>query len=122
MISKYNILLVDDEKEFRETLKDILEFKGYTVSTAGDGAAAVDMVMKNQYNLVIIDVRMPHMDGITALHNMLKVQPKLPVITVTAYRLIGNEEQLVKEKAKALFAKPFNIDLFLATVDKVLRK
>ncbi len=122
MTTQYNILVVDDEIEFRDTLKDILELKGYIVSTAGEGSDAVNMVAQNHYHLVIMDVRMPEMDGISALQLMLKRQPQLPVFIVSAYRLMGDEKETVEATAKAVFNKPLNIDTLLKTVDEVLNR
>ena len=80
------------------------------------------MVAQNHYHLVIMDVRMPEMDGISALQLMLRRQPQLPVFIVSAYRLMGDEKETVEATAKAVFNKPLNIDTLLKTVDEVLNR
>ncbi len=115
-----SILLVDDEAEFRDTFKEVLELNGYQVSTAEHGESAVAMVAHSRYQLVIMDVRVPCMDGITALQEILRIRPESFVIMVTAFRLTEGEEQVVKGKAKGVFTKPLDLESFLKTLGKLL--
>lgn len=79
------LLVVEDEQHQRELYAMELEDEGYEVDQAGNGREAVDLVKKNKYDLVVLDIRMPEMDGIEALGKILSRDKKIPIIIYTAY-------------------------------------
>jgi two-component system, response regulator, stage 0 sporulation protein F len=79
------ILVVEDEQNQRELYTMELEDEGYEVEQAANGREAVDLVKKNKYDMVILDIRMPEMDGIEALGKILSRDKKIPIIIYTAY-------------------------------------
>ncbi|MCP4137161.1 MAG: response regulator [bacterium] len=79
------LLIVEDEQHQRELYAVELEDEGYEVDQASNGKEAVDMVKSNKYDLVIMDIRMPEMDGIEALGKILSRDKKIPIIIYTAY-------------------------------------
>ena len=74
-----NILLVDDDKEIREWLELDLKFSGYNVSTAKDGAEGLQKALNENYDLIIMDVMMPKIDGFTLCQNVRKVKSNIPM-------------------------------------------
>lgn len=79
----YNILIVDDEELIRDILKEYFDFEQFSYKEAGDGAAAIDMVKKYSFDLVILDIMMPKIDGFTALREIRKFS-SVPVIMLSA--------------------------------------
>ncbi|MFC1966880.1 response regulator, partial [Chloroflexota bacterium] len=86
------ILVVDDQFGDRETLKVILEDKGYKVATTADGAEAVKMVKESHYDIIFLDIRMPDMNGVQTFEQVKEIDPDVAVILMTGY----TEEELVK--------------------------
>lgn len=93
MAEKRKILVVDDEEGFCRNLKDILEMENYEVTTAYDGFKGLELVKRNGFDLIIMDVKMPVMDGVETFKKMKKIVPNTPVIMVTAYAV----EELLRE-------------------------
>lgn len=93
MPEKRKILVVDDEEEFCRNLKDILEMENYEATTAYDGFKGLELVKQNGFDVVIMDVKMPVMDGVETFKKMKKIVPDTPVILVTAYAV----EELLKD-------------------------
>ena len=85
MAYRPTILVVDDEENMRESLKDILEEDNYTVELAETGVAALEVINNQQISVVITDARMPEMDGFELLRKVKSDKPDLPVIMITAY-------------------------------------
>ncbi|MGA1871384.1 MAG: response regulator [bacterium] len=84
-MSLHHILLIDDDLAMRTVLKDILEDAGYMVTTAEDGASAIEKINENNFDLVITDLRMPNMDGMEFLDYIERNRPELKVMVVTAF-------------------------------------
>ena len=85
MGEKLRLLVVDDNKQFCRNATDILEMKGYETVSAYDGLQALELVKQNGFDLVIMDVKMPIMDGVETFKEMKELAPGTPVIMVTAY-------------------------------------
>jgi len=114
------ILVVDDQFGIRVLLQEVLEREGYEVLQAGSGAQALQIIQSQQPVLVLLDMKIPGMDGIEILTNIRKSHPDLKVVMMTAY----GELDLVKE-ASALsaighFTKPFDIDELREFVNRAL--
>jgi len=122
MLEDVKILVVDDEEIMRESLKCWLEEDGYSVVTAESGLAALDMLPADKPNLIILDLKMPGMNGMEALKKIKQIDPKLPVIMVTAYASIETAIQTMKEGAYDYLIKPFNPDETLMLIRKIVNQ
>jgi two-component system, NtrC family, response regulator AtoC len=113
------ILLVDDEPELRGTLKDSLAEAGYNVSTASDGAEGLDHLLRRVFDIVICDVRLPRVDGLTLLRRLRKDAPDTDVILMTAYGDVSDAVAALKEGAYDYLTKPFDLDELLVQVRRI---
>jgi two-component system response regulator MprA len=116
------ILIVDDEPGIRAVLASSLEFEGYAVRTAVDGRAALAEVERGRPDLVVLDVLMPGMDGLTACRRLRAADPTLPVLMLTARDLTGDRVAGLDAGADDYLAKPFELDELLARVRALLRR
>ena len=116
------LLVVDDEEGMRETLRDILEEYDYRADTASNGKEAVDKVKTANYDLVLMDVKMPVMDGIEALRSMRMLRPRLPVIMMTAYSSSATVDAACHHGAEMILNKPLDLGEILAVVQRSPRR
>jgi CheY-like chemotaxis protein len=100
-----SVLVVDDEPGMRETLVDILEAAGYTVRSAGDGDVALRLIQEGDYDVVVMDVRMPGRDGVSVLIDSGAPPPQ--VILITAYAVEERLREAREAQAYAVLHKPF---------------
>lgn len=114
------ILVVDDETPIRRTLRDILEFEGYDVEEASDGMECVAKVQKEKFDVVIMDIKMPRMDGIEALERLQILSPETPVIMVSGHGTIDTAVEAVKKGAFDFISKPPDLNRMLITVRNAL--
>ncbi|MBP8626572.1 MAG: sigma-54-dependent Fis family transcriptional regulator [Syntrophorhabdaceae bacterium] len=117
---KANVLVIDDDYHMRVALKDSLSRVGYAVSTAEDGMKAIDEMGKGIFDLIITDVKMPHLNGIDLLKHIRREYPLLPVILVTAYGTIQDAVTVIKEGAFDYIQKPFSAEALYNTVRRAL--
>ncbi len=118
----YKILIVEDEPAMQMGLKDNLEFDGYTVDTAADGKKGLEMILKNQYDLVLLDVMLPGMSGFDVCRNVRNGGNTTPIILLTARgeeidRVLGLELG-----ADDYVTKPFSVRELLARIKAILRR
>ena len=118
---KAKILVADDETSHRQMIEAVLAAEGYEVTQAEDGQAAISAVEDRFYDLVIMDVRMPNVDGIQALQKIKQISPDIPVIIMTAYASVGSAVDALKSSAYDYLIKPLDIDELKILVDKALR-
>jgi len=115
------ILLVDDRLEEIETIKDIFEQKGYKISLARDGMEAIKKVEQDGFNIAMIDIKMPVINGMEILGKIKQIKPQLPVVMITGYEV----EELVKETLKinayTCLRKPFDFQEVLRVINEVRR-
>lgn len=104
------ILVVDDDPSMCETLSDILEDKGYEVATASDGHLAVQKAKQDDFGLVMMDIKMPRMNGVEACKIMRSEKPNLKIILMTAYAVEDLVQEALKDEAVAIFFKPLDIE------------
>lgn len=104
------VLVVDDDPEVRQVLREFLSSRGYDVTTASGGAEAVAIVETTKPDLVLLDVAMPDMDGVETLKRIVAIQPALAVIMVTANADIGITSKLLALGAVDYVPKPFDLD------------
>lgn len=108
-MEKARILVVDDEAHVRELLKDFLERKGYAVSTAPDGAEALSAVQEQKPQLVLLDVRMPGMDGLETLRRIRAVDGTVGVIMLTALHDEDIAKEAMRREAYDYVTKPVSL-------------
>ena len=104
------VLVVDDELEVRQVLREFLSSRGYDVTTASGGAEAVAIVETIKPDLVLLDVAMPDMDGVETLKRIVAIEPALAVIMVTANVDIGTTSKLLALGAVDYVPKPIDLD------------
>jgi len=122
MCSKANILVVDDDPSIRKVLTAILDEKGYTVETAENGKEAIRKSKTRFYNLALIDIRLPDMEGVKLLTEMKETKPKMAKIIITGYPSLQNAVEALNRGADAYVIKPLDIDKTLATIEEHLEK
>lgn len=101
-------LVVDDDRAMVKTLSDVLALKGWDVAKAYDGSAAVDAVAREKFDIVLMDVKMPGMDGVTAFNAMKSANPDIRVVLMTAY---AAQEQLIEAERAGVLVVPKPIDV-----------
>jgi DNA-binding response OmpR family regulator len=116
------VLIVDDDTDLRESLTSILSKKGFSVEQANSGTSAIKMVTNNQYDLVLLDLIMPEMDGIDTLVAIKKIRPTMKFIMITAFATIDNAVAAIKKGANDYIAKPFQIDNLTTMIHRVLEE
>jgi len=109
MSGKIRVLMVDDEEQFRATTKKILNKRGFETILAGSGEEAIEKLKENP-NVVILDVKMPGIDGHQTLNEIKKLAPQLPVIMLTGHGSIPSAEEALISGAFDYLAKPCDID------------
>jgi DNA-binding NtrC family response regulator len=116
------ILVVDDDKSIRRTLKDILEFEKYEVDEAEDGLTCIVKVKQEKYDVIILDIKMPKMDGMDAIDRLQELCPNIPVIMISGHGNIDTAVEAVKKGAFDFIAKPPDLNRLLITVRNALDK
>ncbi|QFG21409.1 response regulator transcription factor [Actinomadura sp. WMMB 499] len=116
------ILIVDDEPAVRDALAGSLEFEGYRTVAAADGVAALAAVARERPDLVVLDVLMPRMDGLTACRRLRALGEPVPVLMLTARDMVGDRVTGLDAGADDYLAKPFELDELLARVRALLRR
>jgi two-component system, OmpR family, alkaline phosphatase synthesis response regulator PhoP len=122
MSSKASLLLVEDEENMHETLKLNLEMEGYEVTSAYDGKEAVKAVHNEYFDLVILDIMLPEMDGISVLETLRISQLEVPVLMLSAKTASTDKVAGLKKGADDYMTKPFNLEELLLRVDKLIVK
>ena len=112
------ILIVEDEQHQRELYAMELEDEGYDVDQASNGKEGVDKVKNNKYDLVVMDIRMPEMDGIEALGKILSRDKKIPIIIYTAYS--NYKSNFMTWTADAYVTKSSNLDELKGKIKEIL--
>ena len=116
------ILVIDDEKSIRNALKDVLEYEGHIIEEAEDGMAAIIMVRKTNYDLVLCDVKMPKLDGLEFLEIAFESRPDLNVIMISGHGNIETAVEAIKKGAYDYLAKPLDLNRLLVIVRNGLEK
>ena len=116
------ILIVDDDENIRKVLTTILEDEGYIIESVGTARKAIAKTGKNFYNLALIDIRLPDMEGIELLTRMKDTTPKMRKIIITGYPTLQNAVEAVNRGADAYIIKPFDMKKTLRTIEEELMK
>jgi two-component system, NtrC family, nitrogen regulation response regulator NtrX len=116
------ILIVDDEIPIRRTLREILEFEKYDVEEASDGIECLAKVQRDKYDVIIMDIKMPKMDGIEALERLQILSPETPVVMVSGHGNIETAVDAVKKGAFDYISKPPDLNRMLITIRNAMEK
>lgn len=113
-----NILVVEDNPMNMELTVDLLEVDGYVVSQAEDGPQALELVKENDFDLILLDMQLPKMDGIEVLDRLkTSEQTKdIPVVALTAHSMRGDEDKFISAGCNGYISKPIDIYEFRKTV------
>jgi two-component system OmpR family response regulator len=116
------ILIIDDDENIRKVLETILADEGYIVASAETARKGIEKSEKTFYNLALIDVRLPDMEGIELLSKLRDTKPKMRKIIVTGYPTLQNAIAAVNKGADAYVMKPFDVESILQTIREQLQK
>jgi DNA-binding NtrC family response regulator len=116
------ILVVDDEKAIRRSIKEILEFEKHTINEAEDGQMALDMALKNNYDIILSDIKMPKLDGIELLQKLIDNKVASAIIMMSGHGTIETAVDAVKNGAYDYLAKPIDLNRLLVSVRNALEK
>ena len=116
----FRVLIVDDEPDTCENLSDILTDVGYQVDAAHDGFAALELVKQHHYDIALLDLRMPGMDGLELYRRMREASPGTEAIVVTAYTSSDTARSVLSAGACKIMSKPVDIGSLLSTVATAL--
>ena len=122
MDERARILVVDDDESIRKILSTILEEEGYVVDAAENGKEAIDKSTERFYNLALIDVRLPDIEGVILLAKLKETVPRMRKIIITGFPSIQNAIQAVNNNADGYVLKPFEIDKILEIIKQQLKK
>lgn len=120
MGKKVNILIVDDEEIVRDSLSSWLREDGYEVETVESGVKALEILSLKEWNLLLVDLKMPGMDGLQLMTEVKKVNPEIPIIIMTAYATVETAVKAIKNGAYDYLVKPFNPEDLSITIQKIL--
>lgn len=118
----FKILIVEDEPQMRMGLRDNLEFEGYTVDTAEDGRVGLSKILENEYDLILLDVMMPHLSGFDVCKKAREKGIRTPVIMLTAKGEEIDKVLGLELGADDYITKPFSLRELLARIKAVLRR
>ncbi|GAB6271332.1 MAG: sigma-54 dependent transcriptional regulator [Smithellaceae bacterium] len=116
---KLNILIVEDGRSQREMLRDFLISEGHRVMEAENGETAIKMVLSNHFDLILLDYKMPGMDGVEVLKEVKKINHEIDVVIITAYGTIETAVEAIKVGAIDYITKPVELEELLILVDRV---
>ncbi len=116
------ILVIDDEKSIRNTLKDILEYENHEVELAENGPSGLELFSQNSYEIVLCDIKMPDMDGLEVLAKINDINPEIPVIMISGHGNIDTAVDAIKKGAYDFIEKPLDLNRLLVTIKNALDK
>jgi DNA-binding NtrC family response regulator len=116
------ILIVDDDETIRKSITTVLEEKGYLADTAENGRVAIRKSDKEVYNLALIDIRLPDMDGVQLLTMLKETAPKMVKIIITGYPSLQNAVEAVNKGADGYIVKPIKMAELLTMIEEHLKK
>jgi two-component system alkaline phosphatase synthesis response regulator PhoP len=121
-MKKHSILLVEDEENLQEALKLNLELEDYEVTSAWNGVEALELIQKEHFDLLILDVMLPELDGISVVESIRLQNNDIPVLILSAKNSSADRVLGLKKGADDYLTKPFNLEELLLRVSKLLQK
>ena len=116
------ILVIDDERSIRNTLKDILEYEKYVVDVAEDGVKGLEKVKAGEYDIILCDIKMPVMDGIEVLEKLDEMGADMPVVMISGHGNIDTAVEAIKKGAYDFIEKPLDLNRLLITIRNAMDK
>ncbi|WP_410618532.1 response regulator transcription factor [Amycolatopsis sp. cmx-8-4] len=116
------ILVVDDDRAVRDSLRRSLEFNGYQVELAGDGAQALEAIIANRPDAMVLDVMMPRLDGLEVARRLRSTGDDLPILVLTARDTVSDRVSGLDAGADDYLPKPFALEELLARLRALLRR
>jgi len=116
------ILVIDDERSIRNTLKDILEYEKYVVDVAEDGVKGLEKVKGGEYDIILCDIKMPVMDGIEVLEKLNEMGADMPVVMISGHGNIDTAVEAIKKGAYDFIEKPLDLNRLLITIRNAMDK
>ncbi|CAN5518167.1 sigma-54 dependent transcriptional regulator [soil metagenome] len=114
------ILIIDDERAIRSTLKEILTYEKFEVDEAADGAEGIKKAASGDYDVVLCDIKMPKMDGMEVLNKLIEINPDIAVVMISGHGTIDNAVDAIKKGAYDFISKPPDLNRLLVTVRNAL--
>ncbi|HTB52735.1 MAG TPA: response regulator transcription factor [Ferruginibacter sp.] len=121
-MAKISILLVEDEENLQEALKLNLELEGYEITSAYDGKEALDAVKNEHFDLMLLDVMLPELDGISVCESIRLQNNDIPILILSAKNSSADRVLGLKKGADDYLTKPFNLEELLLRVNKLVEK
>jgi two-component system NtrC family response regulator len=118
-MDRATILIVEDEETQRSLLAGLLRKEGYSVEEAGDGGRAIELFRTKTIDLVLLDFKLPDMDGLTILKSVKEINPEVEIIMITAFGSIENAVNALKSGASEYLTKPIDLDDLLFKIKKI---
>ncbi len=116
------ILVIDDERSIRNTLKDILEYEKFEVDLAEDGIEGLEMAQNNKFDVILCDIKMPRMDGMEVLEKLMEDNPDNTVVMITGHGTVETAVEAIKKGAYDFISKPPDINRMLITLRNAMDK
>ncbi len=113
------ILIVEDNEDFTEGIRWALEQEGFKVTAVSSGEEATPLIQKNNFDLTLIDLKLPGMDGIKVMYNLLDLDPEARVIIMTAYKVETLLTEVQNRGAISVLRKPFEVEELLELIAKI---
>jgi two-component system response regulator HydG len=117
-----SILLVDDDREFCKAFRRGLEGIGYTVTAVHDGLEALEALSQSDFDLIISDLRMPNLDGMELMRELIKRELDVPVVFLTAFGEVESYMDLMNMGAHDYLSKPVKLQTIRGVIERVLEK
>lgn len=117
-----HILVIDDEKSIRNTLKEVLEYENHTIDLASDGEEGLELFKSKKYDIVLCDIKMPKMDGIEVLEQFFSIATDTPVVMISGHGNIDTAVEAIKKGAFDFIEKPLDLNRLLITIRNALDK
>jgi two-component system nitrogen regulation response regulator NtrX len=116
------ILIIDDEKSIRKTLREILEYENFKVDEAADGQEGMGMIQKEKYDIILCDIKMPKVDGLELLAKVQAQHPDTPIVMISGHGNIETAVEAVKKGAFDFIQKPLDLNRLLVTIRNAMEK
>lgn len=120
--TEYNVLLIDDDIDILESFQDLLQQEGYQVITCSDPIDIVTQIPENWLGVVLCDVLLPNISGLTLLQDIIKYDPQLPVIMITGHGDVPMAVDAVKKGALNFLEKPLSLENLLIQIKQALQQ
>lgn len=120
--SQPSLLVVDDELLIRDLLYDYFSGQGWSIAVAENGEKALEILKNRRIDLVLTDIKMPEMDGLSLAAHIRDTYPALPVVMMTGYPSVDTAVAALRQKAADYIIKPFNVHQLFKTLDEKLQE